>query len=534
MALLLHDVVLELDEEESRLPERVATQLGRAASELDRFEVVRRAIDARRKSRIRRVFTVRFSCRDEEQLLTCYPGPGKLEEDRPAPLPTLAELTSKPRVLVVGMGPAGLFAALQLARCGARVTLVERGSPVEQRVHEVRRFWTEGTLDPESNVQFGEGGAGTFSDGKLTTRINHPWSRLVLQTLVELGAPAEILVEARPHIGTDRLRLVLIRARQLLRELGVELRYRCRLTGLVLHAGRVCGGRFANGEELPCEALLLAPGHSARDTYAMLQASGVQLEAKPFAIGLRVEHPTELINRIQYGTAADRLPAADYKLAWNDPQSGRGVYSFCMCPGGEVVVSASEPNRLVVNGMSSWRRDRPFSNSALVVSVTPADFPGRGVLAGVELQRDLERRAFLAGGGNYFAPAQNLLAYLGLGRGPVRGSSRPGVAEADLGVLLPAEVTGALRRALPVFDRKMRGFVSAEAVLIGVETRTSAPLRILRGSDGQSLSHPGLYPAGEGAGYAGGIMSAALDGLRAAEQLIHNQTDTGQTIRSKV
>jgi len=269
--------------------------------------------------------------------------------------------------------------------------------------------------------------------------------------------------------------------------------------------------------------MVLAPGHSARDTYSMLQQAGVELQAKAFAIGLRVEHPVELINLIQYGNAASRLPAADYKLAWNDPQSGRGVYSFCMCPGGEVVNSSSEERRLVVNGMSSWHRDRPWSNSALVVSVSPADFPERGVLAGVAFQRELESRAFAAGGNNYFAPAQNLLAYLGLGSGPVRGSCRPGLAEADLAALLPAEATASLRRALPVFDRRMRGFITAEAVLVGVETRTSAPLRILRGDDGQSLSHPGLYPAGEGAGYAGGIMSAALDGLRAAEHLIHNQ-----------
>jgi len=523
MALLLHDIVLDFETPEEGIAEEVAARLGLTVAELQGVQVVRRAIDARRKSQIRRVYSVRFTCRDEAALLGSYRGPGRLEPEPAAEPPAIVAITGAPRVLVVGLGPAGLFAALRLAQCGARVTLLERGSAVEERVHEVRRFWSGGTLDPESNVQFGEGGAGTFSDGKLTTRINHPWVSHVLQTLVAFGAPAEILVEAKPHIGTDRLRLILIRARQQLLDLGVDIRFRSRLSNLVCHGGRVCGGRLASGEEFPCDAMVLAPGHSARDTYSMLQQAGVKLQAKPFAVGLRVEHPAELINVIQYGDAANRLPAADYKLAWNDPQSGRGVYSFCMCPGGEVVNSSSEERHLVVNGMSSWHRDRPWSNSALVVSVSPADFPERGVLAGVAFQRELEARAFVAGGGNYFAPAQNLLAYLGLGSGPVRGSCRPGLAEADLATLLPAEVTTSLRRALPVFDRRMRGFITSEAVLVGVESRTSAPLRILRGDDGQSLSHPGLYPAGEGAGYAGGIMSAALDGLRAAEHLIHNQ-----------
>jgi len=313
---------------------------------------------------------------------------------------------------------------------------------------------------------------------------------------------------------------VLINFRRELLRLGVDIRYRTKLAGLETSGSRVCAGIMDDDGEVACDSLVLAPGHSSRDTYRMLHAEGVRMESKPFAVGLRVEHPAGLINSIQYGHPRHPLlPAAEYALTYNDPVSGRGVYSFCMCPGGEVVVASSEPEGMVVNGMSRQERGGDRSNSALVVAVRRADFGGDDPLAGVRFQRLWEEAAFRAGGGDYRAPAQNLMAFLGRGGGPLASTARPGVTEADLTGVLPPFVTDALRRALPHFERRMRGFLTVEATLTGVETRTSAPLRILRGENGQSVSHPGLYPAGEGAGYAGGIMSAALDGLRIAEQI---------------
>ncbi|BCR05548.1 hypothetical protein DESUT3_26170 [Desulfuromonas versatilis] len=527
MGLRLREVTLTLEEPESLLAQKVARELGLQVADLGELRVVRRGIDARKKPNVLRVFTLEFTHADEAGVLRRNQANRRLEAALPSAPPGIVPVGRSHRCVVVGMGPAGLFAALHLARCGAAVTLVERGRPVEERVRDVRRFWNGEGLDPKSNVQFGEGGAGTFSDGKLTTRVNNPWIRLVLQTLVECGAPAEILTQAKPHVGTDRLRLVLINLRKTLLAAGVDIRFETCLTGIATSGGRVSAAVFDEKDETGCDSLVLAPGHSARDTYRMLQRSGVRLEAKPFAVGLRVEHPVELINRIQYGFERHpSLPAADYALTWNDPESGRGVYSFCMCPGGEVVISSSEPGGMVVNGMSPRRRDGAWSNSALVVGVRREDFPGDDPLAGVRFQRHWEEAAFREGGGDYHAPGQNLLAFLGKGRGPLFSTCRPGVREADLTRVLPDFVSRGLRRALPHYERRMRGFVSAEACLVGVETRTSAPLRIVRGADGQSLSHPGLFPAGEGAGYAGGIMSAALDGLRAAEQIV-NQVRIG-------
>lgn len=515
MTLRLREVPLTLDETEEVIPLRIAEELAIPVAAITNLRLVRRGIDARRKTRILIVHTVEFSLENEDETflrLSPHPRLERVEEAVPVIVRAVAQ---DHRVLVVGMGPAGLFAALALVNRGARVTMIDRGASVEERVPAVERFWRDGILDPENNVQFGEGGAGTFSDGKLTTRLNHPLTSEVLRTLVECGAPAEILIQAKPHIGTDRLRLVLIRLRQKLQTLGVEFRYKECLCGLEMDSSTIRAGLCCSGARLPCDSLVLAVGHSARDTYALLDREGVRLEAKPFAIGLRVEHPRALINTIQYGIPEHpRLPAADYALAWNDPQSRRGIYSFCMCPGGEVILSSSAPGEVVVNGMSRLRRDSPYSNSALVVSVRPDDFSGSDPLAGVRFQRYWEEAAFRGGGGDYCAPAQNLLAFLGGKGAPVQATTRPGVREADLSSLLPPFVSESLRRALPHFERKMRGFVTSEATLIGVETRTSSPLRILRGEDGESLSHPGLYPAGEGAGYAGGIMSAAIDGLR--------------------
>jgi uncharacterized FAD-dependent dehydrogenase len=520
MALLLRDLALDLSVAEMNLPLEVARHLGVAVEVLSDVKIVRRSIDARKKSRILKIYSVEFTCLDEETLLLRQ-SRTRLEKVPVAIEVILPKINSGHHALVVGMGPAGLFAAKYLAESGVRVTLIDRGRALEQRVKDVESFWTFGHFDAVSNVQFGEGGAGTFSDGKLTTRLNHPQRLAVLETLVSFGAPKEILVEARPHVGTDRLRKVVVSFRQHLINLGVDVRFESCLTDLDIRQGRVSGGVFDDRESLACDSLVLAPGHSARDTYLMLDRNNVQLDTKGFAIGVRVEHPVELINLIQYGKYASQLPVADYALRYNNTESGRGIYSFCMCPGGEVINAASEGDGLVVNGMSRMARSGKYSNSALVVTVGPQDWGGSR-LGGMHFQQEWERRAFAVAGAGFMAPAQNMMAFIGRGQGAVVSSCRPGVVESELHDVLPEFVCQELRGALPHFDRKMKGFITKEAVLIGVETRTSAPLRITRNECGESVSHPGLFPAGEGAGYAGGIMSAAFDGLRAAEMVVQS------------
>jgi uncharacterized FAD-dependent dehydrogenase len=493
MPFLLRNLTLNLGEGDELLPLRLMDRFSLTPEDLLSLSVARKAIDARKKPNIKFVYTRVQS--------------------------VLPKLRSDKRILIAGMGPAGIFAGLRLAEYGLTPAIVERGKPVAERVRDVAEFWRRGSLDPESNVQFGEGGAGTFSDGKLTTRIRDANSGYVLEKLVRFGAPPEILQLAKPHIGTDRLRRVLINIRSHLETNGLAVRFREKLTDIFIGDGELRGVAINDRTEEPCDILVLAPGHSARDTYAMLERRGVRLERKPFAVGVRVEHPQELINRIQYGLPDHpQLPPAEYFLTWNDRRTGRSAYSFCMCPGGIVVAGASEEGGVVTNGMSDYRRDSLYANSALVVTVGVNDFTGDSPLAGIEFQRRLERAAFTAGGGGYRAPAQNIMNFMG-DRGGFRLSStyRPGVREAALDQILPDYVSTALREGLRNFDRRMRGFISAEATLTGVETRTSAPVRILRGRDLQSVTLPGLYPAGEGAGYAGGIMSAALDGIRVAD-----------------
>ena len=516
MPFQLCNLTLNPGEDESSLRALVAATLGIPESEIVSLTLSRKGVDARKKGRIKLVYTVEFALRDESRPVE---GPG-LTRLQPAAEPHFPKLSPQPGIVIVGMGPAGLFAALRLAEYGLSATLLERGREVERRARDVSRFWRDGTLLAESNVQFGEGGAGTFSDGKLTTRVkdaNAPW---VLRQLVRFGAPPEILYAAKPHIGTDRLRTVVRGIRERLSAAGFEICFESRLSGISRQRGRLSGIVVNDAAERACAALVLAPGHSARDTYAMLHEAGVLMEPKPFAVGLRVEHPQALINAIQYGEKAPAsLPPAEYQQAYNNQRTGRSAYSFCMCPGGVLVAAASEAGQVVVNGMSGYRRNSPNANSALVATVGPADFPSGSVLAGVEFQRALERSAFQAGGGGYLAPAQSLLAFLGKGRGRLVSSYRPGVTESDLALLFPAGVVATLKEGIFDFERRMRGFVSAEATLTGVETRTSAPLRIVRGADLQSPSHAGLYPTGEGAGYAGGIMSAALDGIRVADAI---------------
>jgi hypothetical protein len=414
-----------------------------------------------------------------------------------------------------------LFASIRLVEQGIAPVILERGKEVEKRVKDIDSLWSSGKLDPESNVQFGEGGAGTFSDGKLTTRVRDENCSYILETLVRFGAPDEILFLAKPHIGTDRLRRVIVNIRRHLESKGAIFRFQEKLTDIVTHKDRVGSAIINDRDEERCDILMLAPGNSARDTYFMLARRGIKIEVKPFAVGVRVEHPQELIDRIQYGPARHpSLPPADYALTWNDSKTGRSAYSFCMCPGGVVVAAASEEMCVATNGMSDYLRDSPYANSALVVSVGKDDFPDDSPLAGIAFQRSLESAAFVAGEGRYKAPAQNLLSFLGeKGNYKLASTYLPAVVEADLSSMLPGFVTDSLREGIRSFDRKMRGFITGEATLTGVETRTSAPVRIVRGEDLQSLSLGGFYPVGEGAGYAGGIMSSALDGVRFADAI---------------
>ena len=523
MALRLREIVLSLDESEDSLPNKIAATLNFDVKNIKTWKIVRKGIDARRKPNVLHVYTVEFNCSEEENLLQKNNHVATLVAVKETPQLQFHSLKLKPKVLVVGMGPAGLFSALSLAEAGVQVCLIERGRPVAERLQDVNDFWSGGKLNPESNIQFGEGGAGTFSDGKLTSRLNHPAMSYVLERLVGFGAPEEILWQAKPHIGSDRLRSVLVQFRKQLLSLGVEIKFSSCLTGIETKKGYISAGIINDREAIECDQLVLALGHSARDTYQLLADKKVRLEQKPFAVGLRVEHPLELINQIQYGMSSHpQLPAADYRLAWNDPDSGRGIYSFCMCPGGTVVNASSESGGIVVNGMSDFKRNSQNSNSALVVSVSTDDFFSDDALAGIHFQRKWEQAAYLAGGAGWHAPAQPLLEFLnGQGGGRFSSSCQPQVVHADLDCCLPGFVTTSIRKALPHFNRRMRGFVSPEATLIGVEMRTSAPLRIVRNQHGESVSHKGLFPAGEGAGYAGGIMSAAIDGMKAATAIIN-------------
>lgn len=488
------------------------------------LSLVRQSIDARRKSEIHYVCTIDVSAEREDLLVKkARSEKVRLYVPHRYVFPTVTRRdASKP--VIVGMGPAGLFAALFLARAGIPSVVLERGRPVEARSRDVAAFWRTGELDPVSNVQFGEGGAGTFSDGKLTTGTHDPRLGAVLDTLVAHGAPEDIRWSHKPHIGTDVLRDVVRNIRLELIRLGCEVRFEHRLVGLDIRTDVLRGVTVScpGGEyQMPCNTLILAPGHSARDTFQMLYDTGVPMEQKAFAIGVRIEHLQARIGEAQYGPLWSKLPPTDYKLACHLP-SGRSVFTFCVCPGGEVVAAASEPGRLVTNGMSHRARNGKNINGGMLVGVSAADFGSRHPLAGMFFQEHWEEAAFQTGGGSFRAPAQSAGSLLKGGTptlsGMVEPTYRPGVRAAELDRCLPGYVVESLRCALPVFGKRLRGFDEPDALLTGVETRSSSPVRLLRGKDLQSPVR-GLYPCGEGGGWAGGIMSAAADGVRVAERI---------------
>ncbi len=528
MTIRISHIFLTLAEEEgSLLKQKAADALGIRPEAIQKCKIYRKSLDARKKNRIHFVYTLDLSLApaEESSILKNPPASVKVETVSPQQSPPLRRVKKKLNdgPFVVGSGPAGLFAALTLAEGGLPPVILERGRTIGERVRDVETFWQKGILDGESNVQFGEGGAGTFSDGKVYSRIHDPRVHSILKSFCRFGAPAEILSLQKPHIGTDRLRRVVSTMRQYLESLGVTFRFQTRMTGLSITRGNLWGLILQDREEVLTPILLLAPGHSARDTYRMLHHAGVALEVKPFAIGLRVEHPQAKVDRIQYGPAAGhpRLPPAEYRLTYRSSQ-GRAIYSFCMCPGGMVIGASSEAGKLVTNGMSYFRRNSPYANSAMVVSVGLEDFSEDGPLAGMKYQEHWEEKAFQLGGGGFKAPVQGLMEFLAR-KDPslIRETTyRPGVTPARVEDCLPPVVAENLREAFPCLNRKMPGFSSREAMLIGVETRTSAPLRILRDENFQSVNVRGLYPCGEGSGYAGGIVSSALDGIKAAEAIL--------------
>ena len=522
--LRINNLSLPVDYAPEELNHKIAKLLRLPESRLGEVQLVKQSIDARRKSDVHMVLSVNVEVPDQAGVLKHVKNKNvSLLPEHSYVFPQVRRRFPLPPV-VVGMGPAGLFAALYLARAGVKCVVLERGQSVEQRTKAVETFWRTGALDPESNVQFGEGGAGTFSDGKLTTGTHDERIQTVLDTFVAAGAPADAAYSFRPHVGTDILRQVVRNIRQELIGLGCEVRFGHRLSGLTVQDGRLTGIQVTAGDSeyhLDADTLVLAPGHSARDTFELLRDAGIPMEPKPFAVGVRIEHSQQAISRAQYGPFWDRLPPSDYRLSCHLP-GGRSAFSFCVCPGGQVVASASEPGHLVTNGMSFRARDGENINGGFLVGVNPADFGGSDPLAGVRFQRQWERAAFLAGGGDFHAPAQLVGDFLNgtasVSGGAIRPTYAPGVKWGSLEGCLPGFVLDTLRDALPLLDRKVRGFAHPEAVLTGVETRSSSPVRVLRDETLQ-CAVKGVYPCGEGCGYAGGIMSAAVDGVRVAEAI---------------
>ncbi|MGE7993823.1 NAD(P)/FAD-dependent oxidoreductase [Pseudomonas sp. NPDC089554] len=525
--LRITELKLPLDHADEALREAIVQRLGILDEQLLGFTLFKRSYDARKKnSELLFIYTIDLEASNEAELLRRFADDRNISV---APDVSYKFVGQAPegldeRPIVVGFGPCGIFAGLLLAQMGFKPIVLERGKEVRQRTKDTWGLWRKSVLNPESNVQFGEGGAGTFSDGKLYSQIKDPnhHGRKVLEEFVKAGAPEEILYINKPHIGTFRLTSMVEKMREEIIALGGEVRFEQKVTDLLLNGEQLTGVVLQSGEQLHSRHVVLALGHSARDTFRMLHAKGVFMEAKPFSVGFRIEHPQSLIDKARLGKYAGhpKLGAADYKLV-HHAKNGRSVYSFCMCPGGTVVAATSEPSRVVTNGMSQYSRNERNANSGIVVGIDPErDYPG-GPLAGIELQERLEAHAYVMGGSNYQAPAQ-LVGDFVAGRpstalGSVEPSYKPGVTLGDLAPSLPDFAIEAIREALPAFDRQIKGYNLHDAVLTGIETRTSSPLRITRDASYQSLNLKGLFPAGEGAGYAGGILSAGVDGIRIAE-----------------
>lgn len=526
--LRIRDMIVPVAHDVSILYYLAAKQLRLPSNELSGLIIRKKSLDARKKDDLHYIYTVDVATRHSENrvLRQCRNPRVSLAKEFVYRIP---KVQSPSRPVIVGFGPAGMFAALVLAKAGLRPIVLERGCDAATRHEKVQEFWQTGKLDPQCNVQFGEGGAGTFSDGKLNTGTKNDRAGWVLAQLVAAGANENILYDAKPHVGTDVLLTAVQNIRETIISLGGEVRFCAKVTSLALSGGAVCGVTVNETETVPCDRLILAIGHSARDTFTWLHAMGVPMEPKPFSMGVRIEHPQAHIDRAQYGEAADRrfLPPADYKLSVHLPD-GSSAYTFCMCPGGFVVAAASEEGHVVTNGMSYQARDGENANSAVLVTLQPEDFPDSSVLGGMHWQREIEQAAYAAGGGNYHAPAQLVGDFLA-GRpstslGSVTPTYRPGVTLCDLNTVLPQALTDVLKKALPEFGRKLEGFDAPDAVLTAPEARSSSPVRILRGENRQS-EIAGLFPCGEGAGYAGGIMSAAVDGMLCAEALMDSLSE---------
>lgn len=530
MAIRINNISLDIEEnvekDISYLYQKAAKKLKINEGEIENLKILRESIDARKKNSIKFNYSIEVQCSKEVELLKRIHDKDVILEDKTLEDNIIfGEKSLNHRPLIIGMGPAGMFAGLILAKYGYKPIIIERGEKVEERTNTVDRFWREGILNPNSNVQFGEGGAGTFSDGKLTTRIKDKRCDFILRELVKGGAPENIIYRGKPHVGTDILKEVVKNIRKEIIELGGEIRFSSVFQGIKEKSGKLQAA-IVNGEEIPCQVLILAIGHSSRDTYESLYKQGIFMEPKAFAIGVRVEHLQSFIDENQYGKYASdsRLRGSDYRLTYNNKSLERATYSFCMCPGGVVVAAASEENRLVTNGMSYYKRDEPNANSAVVVTVSPKDFQGHDPLSGMEFQRHYEGLAYTLGGGGYKAPIQKISDFIkdktSNSLGAVEPSYKPGWEFRDMSKTLPPYVVTMLKEGFLDFDRKIRGFATGDGIMTGIETRTSAPLKILRNENLESVGVKGLYPAGEGAGFAGGIISAAVDGVKVAEKIM--------------
>lgn len=522
--LRINNIKFTLDDDMTDLKTVTAKFLKTETEDITKCILVKKAVDARKKSDVHYVCSVNIEVKNEDKILKLCKNAVKVKQTEYT-YPTVISKTDK-RPVVVGFGPGGMFAALTLAQCGMNPIVLERGSEVDKRRCDISEFWTNAKLNTSSNVQFGEGGAGTFSDGKLTTGIKDVRCRKVLEEFVRFDAPEEILYLAKPHIGTDNLRIVVKNIRNEIIRLGGEIHFDTLVKDIITSAGTLTGlVAENNGEtfEIETDRAIFAVGHSARDTFEMFYKNGINMCQKPFSVGARIEHSQQMINKSQYGKFYNKLPSADYKLSVHLP-NGRSAYTFCMCPGGLVVGAASETNTVVTNGMSNFARNEKNANSALLVGVNPIDFGDTSPLAGIEFQRKIERAAFKTGGNNYFAPVQLVGDFLkGKGSksiGNVEPSYRPGVTLTDLKECLPRYVIDTMKYAISEMDKQLNGFALYDAVLTGTETRSSSPVRIIRDSESFECSVRGIIPCGEGAGYAGGIMSAAVDGIKCAEKVM--------------